>query len=285
MGFYGKIYEQAVNIFNRLKFKNTMASTEFPEDLKNEIILRADGGETSAILNAGNKWIQFKQDGDFQCNVYHAQSLQPAGQKDIFTAVEHDSVDDTATGINFGTILILQYPTTDEAGHIIGYEEKRFQLQSDISALETELSTQGQALITLNQTVADNQKASEEMDNTLSQRITDEITVIMNSVTTATNAATEAQTAANNAATSADNATSAAETAVNSVSGIQEQLGQDFSADITVSQAIADLRQITGDGFGESITLTGQVGGLSVQISRLWSFLKSKYPDDFPDTM
>lgn len=285
MGFYGKIYEQAVNIFNRLKFKNTSTSIDFPANLENEVILRADGGESSAVLSAGNKWIQFKQDGDFQCNIYHAQSTQPSGQKDIFTAVAHEGVDDTATGINFGAILTLQYPVTDETGHIIGYTEKKFQIQSDISALATQLSEQKEALIILNQTVVDNNNALVEVDRALDERITNEITTIVNDVATATNAATEAQTAANNAAASAENAVVAAETAVNNVNGIQDQLGSDFSADATVSQAVADLRQITGDGFGESITLTGQVGGLSVQISRLWSFLKSKYPEDFPDTV
>jgi hypothetical protein len=62
MGFYGKIYEQAINIFNRLKFKNTTADTDtdFPTT-SDSFVLRADGGEDSAVFQAGNKWIQFAQ--------------------------------------------------------------------------------------------------------------------------------------------------------------------------------------------------------------------------------
>ena len=43
MGFYGKIYEQAVNIFNRLRFKNNY-STVFPSSTAESFDVVSDGG-------------------------------------------------------------------------------------------------------------------------------------------------------------------------------------------------------------------------------------------------
>lgn len=83
MSFYGKIYEQANNIFNRLKFKNAapIESTEniFQVEANNgDIELNADGGQSGIIIEAGNPWITFKEDdtvryGDSKlgCKIYH----------------------------------------------------------------------------------------------------------------------------------------------------------------------------------------------------------------------
>ena len=210
MGFYGKIYEQAVDIFNRLRFKNANGESSFPSTpLAEDVILRADGGEACATLEAGNKWIQFARNGDLNCKIYHCPSTQEAGEKQIFISTPHDGVDTSIEGIDFGAILTIQYPITDNAGHIIGYTEKKYQLQSDISALQQELESQGTELTNLQESITTTVGELKEADANLALEI-------QNSIESIEKSAAEAEYAAEQAKSQADKATKSAEQAKSS---------------------------------------------------------------------
>lgn len=259
MGFYGKIYEQAVNIFRCLKFKNNN-SENFPSGtLASEISLQADGGEACATLSAGNKWIQFESNDDnLNCKIYHAKSSQPAGKREIFTSTPHEGVDASATGINFGAIITVQYPKTDATGHIIGYEAKKYQLQSDISSLQEILNKHATLLEGLTTPIKETIKSLQETDASLGQRITNEISTIKDAVQNSADSASEAEIRAGEAkgyaeaaADSASQAYETAQTAKNSVDTVTTKIGE----------------------WTDSNTITTKINSLSTQIDQIWSRL------------
>jgi hypothetical protein len=124
MSFYGKIYQEVVDIFNRLKFKNNTSSNNFPTSTPAEITLMANGGEDAAIIEAGNKWIQFEKNGDLTCKMYHKKS--GVTNKNIMTLTDKDDKVKKDTVIGYGDKIIIQTPEFDDAGHIVRHTQKTF---------------------------------------------------------------------------------------------------------------------------------------------------------------
>ena len=69
MGFYGKIYEQTGDVFNRATFKNAPRDTaEFADSDVTYFAIDATSHEDKLPFEAGNSWIQFVESLDAQGN-------------------------------------------------------------------------------------------------------------------------------------------------------------------------------------------------------------------------
>ena len=214
MGFYGKIYEQAVDIFNRLRFKNTTEDA-FPEDLLvNEFTLRADGGEAAATISAGNQWIQFTQADDLSCKIYHKKSDIPEGIKETFI-VDQDPDLVIDNEIIFNDVITIYYPVTDATGHIVNYEEKKYRMMTDVGELNDRIEA-------LSNRITD----TENTANAASSAAHDAVKLANEAVTIAqdaVDAVISAKDAAKTAIQAANEATQAAQDANTALSSLQEQ--------------------------------------------------------------
>lgn len=266
MGFYGKIYEQAVNIFRCLKFKNNN-SEDFPSrTLASEISLQADGGEACATLSAGNKWIQFESNDDnLNCKIYHAKSSQDAGTTEIFTSTPNEGVDPSVDSINFGAIITVQYPKTDAAGHIIEYEVKKYQLQSDISALQQTLNEHAILLEGLTTPIKDTIKLLDEADKGLDKKIDDSLIAIEGAVTGSADSATRAEDRAQAAADSANAAATSAQNAVEATNNMKNVIGEWPDNGSSIASTIGN--------WTDANTITTKINSLAAQIDQIWSRL------------
>lgn len=203
MSFYGKIYEQASNIFNKLKFKNISSQNFLSNvDVPENFTLTADGGQACAVIAAGNPWIQFKEDtterqsdgSKLGCKIYHSLPHTPPGKTGFdetytecviqeqernselsdflkLTNPENDTLtdkekqdlqtlDNDTNLLYFGDTFKTWSPIRDNAGHIVKFDEKTWQigplprileiLQSEnrIGTLEDVVGTTGYDLAT-----------------------------------------------------------------------------------------------------------------------------------------
>lgn len=131
MSFYGKIYTTLGNAFKRFKFinsgkNNTTVLSEFSSD---DVLLQADAANDYAIIESGNAWVGFA-DVDGNCKIYHAKpQVENSNQvQDIVYEIDN-SGDSYDSLITFGNIITIQSPTFDAAGHINGYQSKRYKLE------------------------------------------------------------------------------------------------------------------------------------------------------------
>ena len=161
MGFYGKIYEQMGDVFNRAKFINVSPNTkQFNNDPLQDIVIDAESHGDRLPIMAGNSWIQFVAGRDEKnspaCIIYHSAPLSRAsnspnsiigdvirtsGNSDFLTLTDADStlltpeekqelLDKADKLLYFGDKIILYTPIKDDAGHIITFEEKEWELGS-----------------------------------------------------------------------------------------------------------------------------------------------------------
>lgn len=291
MGFYGKIYEQVVNIFDRLKFKNTQ-DTAFPEQLRpDDFILRADGGQDAVIFQAGNKWIQFVENptAHLQCDVYHAQSNYDAQTTPIFaTNKDNDIALDGITSIDHGTVITVKYPTTDEAGHIIGYGEKVYKLQSDLTELwnfvndlknayDNHAQESNQMFILMGENITNANNTANNASNTANNA--------SNTANNANNTANNAYNIANGIKDTADSAAADASNALNKATGVEDALGSGFDITNTVASNIDSLKDTIGDDFNDmSISaafknLDAQQIGFNAWMQLVNNWIKTQDPE------
>lgn len=128
MSFYGKIYQQLGNVFNRLTFKSKIHSEDeaVPTGENNEIILTAEFQGDNMSLSAGNGWIVFKKDEGNGCEIYHGAPSSDSVYKD--STIEAIDEDPSKTIIDFGDKITLKTPTFDKAGHFSGYSSQDYVL-------------------------------------------------------------------------------------------------------------------------------------------------------------
>lgn len=164
MAFYGKIYEQISDVFDRIQFTNMMDQSagsgennivyRFPSSLESDFIIdAASHGDKIPMLSA-NGWIQFVRGGDTNgntiCNIYHskpkiAQKDTDLILKEIIPGEQYEfAISDDSTLLTqeekeelitmrergellyFGDSIVISTPKYDAAGHISEHEEKTY---------------------------------------------------------------------------------------------------------------------------------------------------------------
>lgn len=162
MGFYGKIYEQTGDVFNRVTFKNA-ASGDLSfnhSELKN-FAIDATSHEDKLPFELGNRWLQFVEEEDAKgnqvCVIYHSapqtvDSNAPTSligeiirteESDFFKLTNSEStlltdeekqalLDAGEQGnlIYFGDIIKIYSPVRDAAGHVVRYDDKEWKIGS-----------------------------------------------------------------------------------------------------------------------------------------------------------
>ena len=177
MGFYGKIYEQTGDVFNRATFKNALRDTvEFADSDVTYFAIDATSHEDKLPFEAGNSWIQFVESLDAQgnqvCVVYHnepqkeatgnpseaseqliSQITRTPGESDFLALTDADStlltpeekqalLDAQNDLLYFGDKILTWCPVRDDAGHIIRFNPREWKLGS-IPRLADILSAEG----------------------------------------------------------------------------------------------------------------------------------------------
>ena len=177
MGFYGKIYEQTGDVFNRATFKNAPRDTaEFADSDVTYFAIDATSHEDKLPFVAGNSWIQFVESLDAQgnqvCLVYHnapqkeatgnsseatqqliSQISRTPGESDCLALTDADStlltpeekqalLDAQNDLLYFGDKILTWCPVRDDAGHIIRFNPREWKLGS-IPRLVDILSAEG----------------------------------------------------------------------------------------------------------------------------------------------
>lgn len=177
MGFYGKIYEQTGDVFNRATFKNAPRDTaEFADSDVTYFAIDATSHEDKLPFEAGNSWIQFVESLDTQgnqiCLVYHNEPQKAAiggpseatqqliseitrtpGESDFLALTAADStlltpeekqalLDAQNDLLYFGDEITTWCPVRDDAGHIIHFNKRTWKLGS-IPRLADILSAEG----------------------------------------------------------------------------------------------------------------------------------------------
>lgn len=178
MGFYGKIYEQMGDVFNRAKFINARPNTFVFNTENTDVVIDAESHGDRLPVKAGNSWIAFEEGldekGNPACIIYHGapqkeaegapsnsarsvigQITRTPGISDFLALTDADStllsdeekqqLLDTENLLYFGDKILIYSPVRDEAGHIIRFEYKEWQLGS-IPRLADILTAEGRIL-------------------------------------------------------------------------------------------------------------------------------------------
>ena len=76
MSFYGGIFNQISNAFERIGIKNSGKNTiSFLNNDPTDLEIKADGREGFIEIDSGNRWIELKGDAvDNSCKIYHSQA-------------------------------------------------------------------------------------------------------------------------------------------------------------------------------------------------------------------
>lgn len=286
MGFYGKIYEQMGDVFNRAKFINAEPDTfDFNSGLEDVVIDAESHGDRLPII-AGNSWIVFEQGLDEKknpaCIIYHGapQSADKSAPQSIISEEKLSRVDfDELTNADstlltpeekqqlldldkegllyFGDKIRLWSPIRDEAGHIVRFDYRDWQIGSiprlaDILTAESRISNIEEVIGTADYPL-------EEKGNLSTRIVTleidfDEVRTIADEAAELATSAAESATAAQESATKAENA---AERAAKSASDTSQEVAE-FTEETTETLSRYDGR-IRGNtnaiGAGDSDTI------------------------------
>lgn len=240
MGFYGKIYEQMGDVFNRAKFINAEPNTFNFNSKTEDVIINAEAHGDRLPIVAGNSWIVFEPGFDKEnnpaCVIYHSapqeqavgnpdvasssiigQVIRTPGDSDyltltnpsstLLTPEEKQKLLDTENLLYFGDKILLFSPIRDEAGHIIEFKEKQWQLGSiprlaDILGAENRVSNMENIVGTTNYPL--------ETKGNMSTRI-EALETNFDEVHTTANEASQLATSANNFALAAEESAKLAE--------------------------------------------------------------------------
>lgn len=253
MGFYGKIYEQMGDVFNRAKFINAEENTSTfnTETLSEGFCIDAESHGDKLPIIAGNSWIQFVEGEDDKhspaCIIYHG-SAQQDGENiatfsvvpgiDYATLIDGDLLtpeevaqlkQDRENGLLYFGDNITIGAYHDKAGHMISNKTMSFKLGSIPRLLEI-LTAEGR-ITNIEDTIGIDDYPDEK--GTVAYRILtleDDFenvrTIADDAATLATNAdasATAAQESAEKAAKAAERAATAAENAEANLTTYQEE--------------------------------------------------------------
>ena len=141
MSFYGNVTYYLSNAFQKIVYRNTGSKytsttgeqsngySDGPSQMPAyEYILNPRNGSDSAILETGNKWLQFADPdgtiGQNQIKIFHKISEQEAGSAQI------------SGSIDFGSTIGVPVITFDEAGHITNIASQNFTLPENPGLLD-----------------------------------------------------------------------------------------------------------------------------------------------------
>lgn len=279
MGFYGKIYEQMGDVFNRAKFINAEPDTfNFNSGLEDVIIDAESHGDRLPII-AGNSWIVFEQGLDEKknpaCIIYHGPAIDGKSTTQIIRVSSGADYENLIAGDLLTEDEILQLKADrekgliyfgdtisidgfyDKAGHIVANKSVDFKLGS-IPRLADILTAEGR-IGNIEEIVGTVDYPLEQKGN-LSTRIAtletdfDEVHTIADEAAELATSADESATAAQESATKAENA---AERAAKSASDTSQEVAE-FTAETTETLSRYDGR-IRGNtnaiGAGDSDTI------------------------------
>ena len=122
MSFYGTIYKQISNAFDRFFVKNSGKNKkEFLDSPKNSVEIKADGREGYLDFDSGNRWIQME--GDYTnnfCKIYHAQA--DATNLNTYNTVTkvNSATEPIDVSLDEDTYLEIKGVKYDKAGHVSG---------------------------------------------------------------------------------------------------------------------------------------------------------------------
>ena len=289
MGFYGKIYEQMGDVFNRAKFINAHPNTFTFNAETDDVVIDAESHGDRLPIKAGNNWIAFESGlddkGNPACVIYHGapqrdaqggdrvaaksiigQITRTPGISDFLALTDADStlltdeekqqLLDTENLLYFGDKILIYSPVRDEAGHIIRFETREWQLGS-IPRLADILSAEGR-IVNLESIVGIEEYPGEF--GTLAYRTQaledgfERVSEIAEEAAELATAADESATAAQESAAKAENA---AERAAQSAADTSEEVAE-FTEETTATLGRYDAR-IRGNtnaiGAGDSDTI------------------------------
>lgn len=286
MGFYGKIYEQMGDVFNRAKFINARPNTFVFNTENTDVVIDAESHGDRLPVKAGNSWIAFEEGldekGNPACVIYHGtpQTAMPGdsfnliqqitrtpGVSDFLALTDPDStlltpeekqalLDMQENLLYFGDKILLRTPIRDVAGHIIRFETREWQLGS-IPRLADILSAEGR-IVNLESIVGIEEYPGEL--GTLAYRtqaLEDGFERVSEIAEEAAELATAADESATAAQESAVNAENAAERAAQSAADTSEEVAE-FTEETTATLGRYDAR-IRGNtnaiGAGDSDTI------------------------------
>lgn len=286
MGFYGKIYEQMGDVFNRAKFINASPNTFVFNTENTDVVIDAESHGDRLPVKAGNSWIAFEEGldekGNPACVIYHGapQTAMPGdsfnliqqitrtpGVSDFLALTNPDStlltpeekqalLDMQENLLYFGDKILLRTPIRDVAGHIIRFETREWQLGS-IPRLADILSAEGR-IVNLESIVGIEEYPGEL--GTLAYRtqaLEDGFERVNEIAEEAAELATAADESATAAQESAANAKNAAERAAQSAADTSEEVAE-FTEETTATLGRYDAR-IRGNtnaiGAGDSDTI------------------------------
>ena len=121
MSFYGSVYYQLVDAFNRIVFNNKGSKkTTFPVNpISQETTESAQGRASKIKIGTGNRWLSLTQDAEGDYSFWHTAPNNDA--KNLISAAE--LVDENGDSIDVPTLKskikgsVIKY---DEAGHVVG---------------------------------------------------------------------------------------------------------------------------------------------------------------------
>lgn len=263
MGFYGKIYEQMGDVFNRAKFINAHPNTFTFNAETDDVVIDAESHGDRLPIKAGNNWIAFEpgldDKGNPACVIYHGapqrdaqgggrvaaksvigQITRTPGISDFLALTDADStlltdeekqalLDMQDNLLYFGDKIGIYSPVRDEAGHVIRFEYKEWQLGS-IPRLADILTAEGR-IVNLEEIVGIEgypEEANSLADRT--QLLEDDFAEVREIAADAAElaaaadaSATAAQESATEAERSAERAANAAEEASTNLTEYQEE--------------------------------------------------------------
>lgn len=273
MGFYGKIYEQMGDVFNRVGFVNANPGTQkFNTKALENFVLDAESHGDKLPFLLGNSWLQFVQGvddyGNPTCIIYHSSAQGVAknniaaliteiipgddynrlisAESTLLTDAEKELLQKArATGkfLYFGDKIRFATPQKDEAGHINGYIEDTYEIGA-IPRLENILDSAAD-IYELQAVVGPDEY---EADFPLTTRMT----VLEADFTLVKKIANEANELAN---TSAENAAAAEKQAVAAAKSAEE-------ASMDATQALVDLTSYQKDVNEKFTMVDGQIVGV-----------------------
>lgn len=292
MGFYGKIYEEMRDVFNRVSFKNAPQDTNIfnSEELK-DFTLDAESHGDDLPFIAGNSWIEFVEGDDGKgnaiCKIYHSKPQGKdvsktlpiihieAGQEywdliesDLLTEEEKQELQNARNQNNFiyfGDTIYVEEPEVDAAGHIIKYDQKAYVIgtvprMEDILNVSNEIAelqrTVGVAGYETEETSLIVRVSALEADFEDVRATAVAAEELANS---ASESATAAETAAEKAQAAAEKAQASAEKSSNNLTTYQKNTNDRFD---TIQADYVDLTAAVG--FTNNDSLSNQLGYTSL---------------------
>ena len=150
MSFYGGIFNQISNAFERVGIKNSGKNTiSFLNNDPTDLEIKADGREGFIEIDSGNRWIELKGDVvDNSCKIYHGQ----ADGNNTTTHLVMEKVDELPSEVvpidiklDDNVYIKINNVKYDEAGHISSTTPSYLKFhvveaEAEITAMQGEIS-------------------------------------------------------------------------------------------------------------------------------------------------